>query len=560
MPDGKLELEVVPFGADAVAVDRAVRLLAMYPSLHAEDVEQRVLSTRLIAPVLKTKGLPPLAEQLVVTVYDYTDNRVLEIQGHIDDPATEPEGFALSPEEALSLADVAVSEYRGQPLPSDEEFLAAVEILSRNGAVGEAIAKNGLRAYQPLPPVVAAERLDGTAERVVTVGLLGDGDVRHQIFGVNMTTKEILQDVPEAPAASQHACEPPPRAEACQATGTAGQVQVRVHQGGATLWTFVATRPAASSGTNGSGIELLNVDYRGKRVLAQAHVPILNVEYFPDGVAVGCGPTYRDWQNSEACFEATGTDVLPGYRVCPTPARTLLDSGSDAGNFRGVALYIEGDEAVLVSEMQAGWYRYISEWRFHADGTIRPRFGFAATDNPCTCHTHHHHVYWRLDFDIRTPRNNVVEEFNDPPLTGTSNWQAHNFEVRRPRNPSSGRRWRIRNVRTGEGYEVVPGPNDGTASAYGIGDVWVLAYKPQPSGAGPEIDDGQGFTTNPALSRAGLDAFLNPAEQLANPNPVNGLPRGTDIVVWYAGHFLHAETAPGEVEHIVGPELRPFGW
>jgi len=29
---------------------------------------------------------------------------------------------------------------------------------------------------------------------------------------------------------------------------------------------------------------------------------------------------------------------------------------------------------VLVSEMSAGWYRYVSEWRFHADGTIQPRF------------------------------------------------------------------------------------------------------------------------------------------------------------------------------------------
>jgi hypothetical protein len=68
---------------------------------------------------------------------------------------------------------------------------------------------------------------------------------------------------------------------------------------------------------------------------------------------------------------------------------------------------VQGQEAVLVSELQAGWYRYISQWRFHANGTIRPRFGFSAANNPCTCKDHHHHVYWRLDFDIRTAGNNV---------------------------------------------------------------------------------------------------------------------------------------------------------
>jgi hypothetical protein len=47
------------------------------------------------------------------------------------------------------------------------------------------------------------------------------------------------------------------------------------------LWKFEAIRPAASSGTKISAIELRNVRYKGKTVLFQAHVPILNVEYDP---------------------------------------------------------------------------------------------------------------------------------------------------------------------------------------------------------------------------------------------------------------------------------------
>ncbi len=33
------------------------------------------------------------------------------------------------------------------------------------------------------------------------------------------------------------------------------------------------------------------------------------VEYGPDGRELGCGPTYRDWQNAETQFDATGANV-----------------------------------------------------------------------------------------------------------------------------------------------------------------------------------------------------------------------------------------------------------
>jgi hypothetical protein len=87
----------------------------------------------------------------------------------------------------------------------------------------------------------------------------------------------------------------------------------------------------------------------------------------------------------EGWLHADGEDVAPGFRRCAAPARTILDSGEDGGNFPGVALYSEGEETVLVAEMEAGWYRYVSKWRFHADGTIRPRFGFAAVADSCVC-------------------------------------------------------------------------------------------------------------------------------------------------------------------------------
>ena len=330
-------------------------------------------------------------------------------------------------------------------------------------------------------------------------------------------------------------------------TGTAGQVWITVSQGGTVLWKFLAVRPAASSGTRGSGVELRFVDYRGKRVLYRAHVPILNVRYDNDA----CGP-YRDWQNEEGMIQANGVDVAPGFRLCPTPAKTIFDTGSDAGNFGGVAIYVQGQEVVLVCEMEAGWYRYISEWRLHANGRIRPRFGFSAVQNSCVCNVHHHHPYWRFDFDIRTAGHNRVREFNDPPLVGKSKWHTKSFEIRRSRNPARKRKWRVENTVTGEGYEIIPGPDDGVATTspdwpYGRGDVWILRYH------GNELDDGVNCTTGGSgcVTEANLDGFVN-GEAISNH----------DVVIWYAGHVTHdvAHEEPGEFGHICGPDLKPVNW
>jgi hypothetical protein len=387
-------------------------------------------------------------------------------------------------------------------------------------------------------------------ERTLAVGLLPrEGMQGHEIVAVNMVRRTVLRYEPSergrAPvtAAAHNPICGEPYAGQPTATNVAGSVWVTVKQGGTTVWKFLVVRPAASSGTNGSGVELRYVDYRGKRVLYRAHVPILNVNY--DGDA--CGP-YRDWQNQEGMIQATGTDVSPGFRLCSAPATTILDTGSDTGNYLGVAIYVEGHEVVLVSEMEAGWYRYVSQWRLHTDGAIRPRFGFSAVQSSCVCNVHHHHAYWRLDFDIRTPGNNRVREFNDPPLSAGSKWHEKHYEIRRSRDPARHRKWRVENASTGEAYEIIPGPNDGVATAspdwpFPRGDVWFLRYR------ATEIDDGVVAIGPPY--EAGLDAWVN-------GEPING----ADVVVWYGAHFTHDITheKPGEFGHIVGPDLKPVKW
>jgi Copper amine oxidase, enzyme domain len=473
---------------------------------------------------------PP--DRVRATIYDDTNHRTVLADGSIDDLRR------------LTLTESAVP-----PAPSDAEFAAAVKLVRRDDTLGAAVAAGLLEPYQPIPALHLVELPDGRIRRRIAVGLLPrDAAESHTVVAVDVARREIIRVEDEVlreggPQARGLCGVPRDANQSTAGKGTAGQVSVTVSQGGQTLWRFLAVRPAASSGTNGSGIELRYVDYMGKRVLYRAHVPILNVKYN----ANACGP-YRDWQYQEGMIQSQGIDVAPGFRFSSGPALTIMDTGSDTGTFLGVGIYILFNEVVFVSEMEAGWYRYITQWRLGTNGTIRPRFGFAAVEHPCVCNVHHHHVYWRLDFDIRTAGNNRVREFNDPPLFGNQNWHTKSFEVRRPRDPGRARRWRVENTSSGEGYDIIPQLDDGLAAAmpdapFGRGDVWILRYR------GSEIDDGVVAIGPPY--EADIDRWIN-GEAISDH----------DVVVWYGAHFTHdvSHHGPALHGHILGPDLKPVNW
>jgi hypothetical protein len=462
-------------------------------------------------------------------LHDLSSGQVVEARGKVADPA----GIEVVPTDR-------------ERRPSEEEHAWAVGVLRRDPELARRLDEGEVEAYWPMPPTASTQYPNGIVDRVITVGLrdtTGAGQPRHEVVGVRTEDDTVLRDLDILPGPSDDDCGAPGAPGAGAPEGPK-RARVRVLRGDSLVWDLTVVRPSASSGANGSGVELRLVDHLRQRVFHRAHVPILNVNYDPG--AGRCGPTYRDWLNEESPFEAEGDDVAPGWRVCTSAPRTILDTGTDGGGFSGVALWLdaEAEELVILSQLRAGWYRYVSEWRLRGDGTILPRFGFAAVHNPCTCSPHTHHAYWRFDFDISTPGNNLVQEHNDPPVGGTlTPWQTARYEVRRPRDASHQRVWRVRHARSSLGYSIVPGPGDGTADTYGAGDVWVLAFHPD------EIDDGQGFTTDPTLSRAQLDRFVS-GEQLSR----------ADVVVWYGVHSRHA---PGEEEpgdHRVGPDLRPFNW
>jgi hypothetical protein len=498
----------------------------------------RLLSFELLPETAMTVSKrTPLSKSYLSRYYDYENNRCITIKGRLGQ---------RNPAEIV--------ESKQQPLPNNEEFEESVRILSQKEPnIAEAINNNFLKPYRPMPPLYIQETSDGDIERTLCVGLRpidnignsnGSPNQRHEIIGVNMIQESVVKFDNRAPGnsrAEESLCGSPDAGQPTANRGTPGSAKVTITQGNTLLWDFVVTRPAASSGTNGSGIELQFVNYKGKRVLRRANVPILNVKYDEDA----CGP-YRDWQYQESMIEATGSDVAAGFRLCPAPAKTVLDSGNDQGNFLGVAVYVDGgqqqEEVVLVSEMEAGWYRYVSEWRLNVNGTIKPRFGFDAVNNSCVCNPHHHHVYWRLNFDVGDSKKNTVEEYNSPPLSGgQSNWHIIKYETKRLKNPPSNRKWRIKNQQTGKGYMISPGANDGIADSFGRGDTWFLRNRPN------QFDDGVEAIGPPY--EAQIDNFVN-----------HELIRNKDVVIWYGAHFTHTTKHDDDAAtgHIVGPDLVPL--
>ena len=484
----------------------------------------------------------PDPTQFRAIFYDYSNDRTLIAVGD------------FAGKQAVTVTEAAF-----QSIPSDEEFNEAVRIVSEDARFGALLKSSQIKPFRPMPDITV---LDGTIERLVNVGLDAQGpDGRNEVVSVSIKRGSVIRydsGAPPTSSATPDACGIPNAGQSTTSRGTAGSAIITItEQGtGATLWQMTVVRPAASSGTRASGIELQSVSYRGKSVLKRANTPVLNVQY----IGGQCGP-YRDWQWQEGQFATPTTgnnDIAPGIRIVAAgqSASTSLESGNDTGNFAGAAIYTSGSDVVFVTELEAGWYRYIAEWRFNADGTIRPRFGFGATDNSCVCFAHHHHVYWRFDFDVVQQANKVFQI-----QRGRKYQLPIANEIFMNKNVQTNRVLMVQNANGDEAYQIRPNPSDGTVDAFGVHDFWVLRYKNVPGGTAfqNELDDGFNQTTS-------QNSFIQ-IDQFANNETLTG----QDVVVWYGAHFLHDDAGNLTLNadrsglvisgpHVVGPDLRPVRW
>jgi len=505
-----LEISVQPIGVGKEEQAKLKEAILQYSNV------EKLLRNKLFRVLsLQIEDFKSDPFQYVLHIYNYTDNRMFEVTG--------PLNMSISPQIREIGEDIP---------PTPEEFEAAVQVLSENSKWVLELRKKILTPYEPMPAVTRM-RLDENskkASRLINVGLTSakNSDF-HEIVGVDLSSKRVIRfpnGAPEGSLALRQVCGLPSAGQATTARGTTGSAEIEVRQGDELLWKFTVVRPSASSGRLGSGLEIRNLFYKGQKVLSRAHTPILNVQY----VGNRCGP-FRDWTYSENPFHAVGNDRAPGIRIASERPQTIVDTQQDRGNFRGVAIYPTEDKVILVTELSASWYRYVSQFELSNDGVIKPSFDFSSVQNSCVCYSHNHHVYWRFDFDIAGTANSVQVSNGTSfrPIT------VETAQIKSVNNQS----WRIQNSQVGSGYDLTPGPDDGIAGSYGVADIWLLRY------VSTQIDDSRVRTS----TRAALNAFLT------GGNLVN-----QDLVVWYAGHFFHsggeAELSPSTV----GPTLSPVNW
>ncbi len=476
-----------------------------------------------------------------VTYYNYSTDQALYAEGN----------FAGN--EPISARWVNAIPGVGEP-----EITAAYNLI---GQLPEFAAKrqaNKVEFYEAMPPTTVVN-----GERLVNIGIMDPKTGENQIVGVSFKNNNIVKYADNAPptsAATPEACGIPNAGQGSTGQGLAGQATLTVNDtGGNTLWEMLIIRPSSSSGRSfeRSGLEIRDVKYKGKMVLKRGHVPILNVQY-----TQGCGP-FRDWQYSEGFFNApeAGSQQLAGGIRLLAPgqiATTSVETRNDTGNFQGVAVYTQdvgnGPEVVLVTEMNAGWYRYIMEWRFATDGTIRPRYGFGSVVDSCVCLQRTHHVYWRFDFDVVNASNKVYLMDRGRRYQKLVENEAEFFK-----RPATSRTLMIQNATGDEAYQIIPGTNDGAVvnglgaliDPFGAGDFWVMRFKGTSASPG-ELDDDDG----PQYPGAYLAPWVN-GESMVDQ----------DAVVWYGAHQVRVDDlsrpdAPQVItgSHIVGPVLRPIRW
>jgi hypothetical protein len=549
--DQPIEIKVVPWGPtekDANAARRRVEQSAAVQNA-LKGTKHRLIGFNYIEESATNKSLPSRPPtRYRVFFYDYTNDRTV-----------------IAESDFAGKESIKVNEEFYDPGVVREEFDAAFELVKRDSEFKGLSNLNKLELFEPMPPI---SNLKG--ERLVNIGVRNLNTGESQIVGVSFKNDKVVRYENNAPLTARVAPESCGITNASQPSttdGVAGQYQVSVLQNDITLWEILVIRPSSSSGRpfERSGIEIRDVKYKGKSVIKRGHVPVLNVKYINDV----CGP-FRDWQFQEGFFNAPpeGADnPAPGIRILAQGqiATTAVESRNDTGNFQGVAIYRQnvgfGNEVVMVSEMNAGHYRYIMEWRFAADGTIRPRYGFGSVVNECTCAPRTHHVYWRFDFDIVNPTNKIFQvergrKFIKPVTTESAIFRSYQLK----------RGFLIQNSSGDEAYQITPNPNDGAVTnaegvltdTFGAGDFWFLRFKGT-ADSPDEIDDPNPNDPDPNLStKAALAPWVN-GESLVNQ----------DAVVWYAAHQYRVDdasrssSASPEVlqgRHVVGPDLRPVRW
>lgn len=493
----EMEIEVEQVGPDPDVVQLAMDGLIDRPELKTVLGEH---ASGLLSFKLDRIDDGDPTSNFTAIVYDYVDNIAHEIHGDVEDNVG-----------ALTLLPGTAPQH-----PTAEELKAAAEIaLAQDVDLADRYLDGSMEFFAPMPGLGRND--DG--DRIVHLGIrevFDDTETEREIGAANLSKGTLLRyddGAPQGVQLSGFTCNPPPTVWGGGSAGAPSSARVVARIAGQEIWSATIVRARGSSGPNGSGVELLDVRYRGEPMLASANLPILNVLYEPGG----CG-AFLDWQNAENSFQVGPVirEVTNGINVVQW-SKTIRELDDDGGDYKGVAIFLDAihNELVVLSELEAGWYRYISEWRFSPQGALDARFGFSAVQNYCTCRPHTHHSYWRFDPALGTS-DNTVEVYDD-----NTGWVSVDDEAEFHRDEALNREWRVTDPVSGRAIRVTPGGGEDEADDFGIADLWVVADDP---------DEKFGPWT-------GLEARH---DEYVDGESVDT----TDVALWTAGHFLHDDADP----------------
>ncbi|MEV0391277.1 hypothetical protein [Nonomuraea sp. NPDC050643] len=292
----RLTLEAVP--RTGLTPQRLRQAVAGHPdALAALEVADPARLTVAFAPGLGHD--PGENAPFQATVFDPAGNRSIELRGTLDRP---------------ERAELRPSAHR--PQPSREELVAAAAILraDRRFPTGDDVV-----VYRPMPPLADTENPDGTTVRRVTLGLYTPSEptgLHHRIVAVDLSGRRVDWTPAGVNVRMHHDCERsvPDGIDALADRGGPDQVRLRVHRGTTELWNLLVVRPRASAPQNpgmGGGVELRQVRYRGRLVLRQAHVPILNVEFAATANPMTClVHRHHAYWRLDFDIEGAGNDVI----------------------------------------------------------------------------------------------------------------------------------------------------------------------------------------------------------------------------------------------------------
>ncbi len=328
------------------------------------------------------------------------------------------------------------------------------------------------------------------------------------------------------------------------------------------------------------GIVLYDITYTppgqpARLVLAQANLAQLHVPYDDNGARLhdlsdfGLGGTHLANLSADEC--------RGGALLASNGKNVLCRQVSERGYaYKYYGSQMQGYLLTLFSVSQVGAYNYIVQWNFYDNGDIEPVIGATGrlqfyTDAAGSSHgwpldagnthyglAHAHNYYWRLDFDLISAEDDLVEELafdfsaDRSQVSGTR--LPLTTETARQVDPAHFRAWRV--------LDKMVANDDGHPISYQLEPDARQLFR------GPDFEP---FTQDELYVTR-----YNPCEKWVSHNPtlggcadnvtgfVNGENiDGADVVLWYGHTFHHLprdEDEPNMHSHWSSFVISPRDW